>query len=195
MTAGEQPNQSENGTPVSHQGNGTDAPVSVEEAREYHTLDREDAGDVSAVQVSMDRSGAESIDAQRVSMTQSGARTISARTAQLDNSGVLAVRSDRAEFNHSSAILAQAQDITFTSSKVGIGAAGTVRVEGDTSIGWLNTGVLTSQGNIRAGLVMSGTVEAGGDIRTIVSPPSAAALGAGFAVALFVLRKVIKRPD
>ncbi len=160
--------------------------------RDVH-LERQDAGDVNAVQVRMDRSGAEHIDAQRVTMTNSGAKSMSVQSAQLDKSGVLMLKGDRAVFQDSSSILAQVQDLRIARSRVAVAQSGTTTIENDSRIGVLRSGSVVAGGDINSRFLFSGSVRADGDVNVAFDAASAAALGAGLAAGLLLLRRVLSR--
>lgn len=154
-------------------------------------LQRQDAGEINAVQVRMDRSGAEHIDAQRVTMTNSGAKSMSVQSAQLDKSGVLLLKGDRAVFQDSSSIVTQVRDLRIARSRVGIAQSGTTTIENDSRIGVLQSGSVVSGGDIHSRFLFSGSVRADGDVMVTFNTASAAALGAGFAAGLLLLRRVL----
>lgn len=156
------------------------------------TLDRQDAGDINAVQVRMDRSGAEHIDAQRVTMTNSGAKSMSVQSAHLDKSGILLLRGERAVFQDSSSILAQVRDLRLARSRVGIAQSGTTTIENDTRIGVVQTGSLVAGGDVRSTFLFSGSVRADGNVHVTFDAMSAGALGAGLAAGLLLLRRVLR---
>lgn len=155
-------------------------------------LDRRETGDINAVQVRMDRSGAEHIDAQRVTMTNSGAKSMSVQSAHLDKSGILLLKGERAVFQDSSSILAQVRDLRISRSRVGIAQSGTTTIENDTRIGVVQTGSLVAGGDITSAFLFSGSVRADGDVNVTFDAISAAALGAGLAVGILLLRRVLR---
>jgi len=155
-------------------------------------LERQDAGDINAVQVRMDRSGAEHIDAQRVTMTNSGAKSMSVQSAHLDKSGILLLKGERAVFQDSSSILAQVRDLRIARSRVGVTQSGTTTVENDTRIGVVQTGSLVAGGDIRSMFLFSGSVRADGNVNVTFDTISAAALGAGLAAGWLLLRRVLR---
>lgn len=154
-------------------------------------LRHQDAGEINAVQVRMDRSGAEHIDAQRVTMTNSGAKSMSVQSAQLDKSGILFLKGDRAVFQDSSSIVTQVRDLRIARSRVGIAQSGTTTIENDSRIGVLQSGSVVAGGDIHSRFLFSGSVRADGDVMVTFNAASAAALGAGFAAGLLLLRRVL----
>ena len=162
-------------------------------AEERSALTNDDAGTVNAVQVNMDRSGAENIEAQRVTLDHSGAKSLKAQTANLAYSGAMKVSAETAEFDHSSAVLASARNMSLKQSKVVFAQSGETRFDGGGRVGSLITGKVEATGDINSGLMISGGVKAGGDVNVTFTAASAAALGAGFAVMLFVLKRLFKR--
>lgn len=160
--------------------------------RDVH-LERQDAGDVNAVQVRMDRSGAEHIDAQRVTMTNSGAKSLSVQSAQLDKSGVLMLQGDRVVLQDSSSVMTRVRDLRIARSRVGISQSGTTTIENDSRIGMLQSGSVVAGGDIHSSFLFSGSVRADGDVNVTFDVASAAALGAGLAAGLLLLRRVLGR--
>lgn len=156
------------------------------------SLERQDAGDINAVQVRMDRSGAEHIDAQRVTMTNSGAKSMSVQSAQLDKSGVLLLNGDRAVLQDSSSIMTRVRDLRIARSRVGFAQSGTTTIENDSQIGVLQSGSVVAGGDINSTFLFSRAVRADGDINVTFDAVSAAALGASLAAGLLLLRRVLK---
>lgn len=157
------------------------------------SLERQDAGDVNAVQVTMDRSGAEHIDAQRVTMTNSGAKSISVQSAHLDKSGVLMLKGERAVLQDSSSIVTQVRELRIGRSRVGFSQSGTTSIENDSRIGVLQSGNVVAGGDINSSFLFSGSIRADGDVNVTFDAASAAALGVGLAAGLLFLRRVIGR--
>jgi hypothetical protein len=155
-------------------------------------LERQDAGDINAVQVRMDRSGAEHIDAQRVTMTNSGAKSMSVQSAQLDKSGILLLNGDRAVLQDSSSIVTRVRDLRIARSRVGFAQSGTTTIENDSQIGVLQSGSVVAGGDINSTFLFSRSVRADGDVNVTFDAISAAALGASLAAALLLLRRVLK---
>ena len=167
--------------------------VNITPAPERMTLQRQDAGNVNAVHLSMDRSGAETIDAQRLTMTSSGAKTLSTQSAQLDKSGVVLLKADRAVFQDSSSIVTQSREARFVRSRVGIAQTGSSVIEPGVKIGILQSGTVTASGDINTVVLFGGGVAAEGKVSTMLDARSAAALGGGFAVVWLLLRRILSR--
>lgn len=178
---------------ASVQAGATNGRTRLQPAVERSTLSGDDAGTVSAVQVSMERSGAEHIDAQRVTLQNSGARSLTTKTATLTNSGALKLDADSVEINQSSVVLAQAKDIRVAQSMIFVASAETATVDGVGTIGLLAAGGVQSSGDVRSTFMFAGNVKAGGDVKVMFDAVSAGALGAAFAAVLFALRRLVKR--
>ncbi len=157
------------------------------------TLTNNDAGSVSAVQVSMERSGAEHIEAQRVTLDHSGAKSLKTGSAELINSGTVTLSATNATLSQSSALLAQVKDLRLEHSKVLIAQSGKTSIAGSGRIGILQTGSVEAEGDVNGLLIMSGGVRAGGDVNVTFDAVSAGVLGAAFAGMLFLLRRVFSR--
>ncbi len=177
-----------NSTPTGRPGEGSKLIPAQRDA----TLDRQDAGTITAVHVRMDRSGAEHIDAQRVTMTNSGAKSMSVQSAQLDKSGVLKMSGDRVVFQESSSVVTQTRELRLARSRVGIAMSGTTTIENDSRIGVLQTGNVVAGGDIKSIFLFTGVVRAEGDVNVTFDAVSATALGASLAAVLVLLRRLLK---
>lgn len=134
--------------------------------------ERADLNNVEAQTVMMKQSGAEHITADRVVMEQSGAKTLETKSAQLDQSGVVALGSDHTVLMQSSAVQVVGEDVKLSKSSAVIVSAGQAHIE---------------ESNI---LLFAGTAD--GDVKSVFTPTTAAALGAAFGL-VFALASLILR--
>lgn len=132
-----------------------------------------DAGDIHAETVTMEHASAESVTVERLLMEQSDAKRIDARSAQLDRSGALVLKADRAVLQGGTVGVATANEIRMVKSKALVTIAGDLRAEG---------GVKT--------LLQIGPVQ--GDVRTLLTPGTAAGFGAGLGIVL-ALASIVRR--
>ncbi|HEX2282351.1 MAG TPA: hypothetical protein VHG52_11395 [Thermomicrobiales bacterium] len=131
-----------------------------------------DVGNIEAQTVMMKQSGAEQITADRVVMEQSGAKSIEAKSAQLDQSGVVALGSDHTVLMQSSAIQVVAEEARLSKSSAFIVSAKQARLEESKVV------------------LFAGTAD--GEVKTLFTPVTAAALGAGFGL-IFALASLVIR--
>jgi hypothetical protein len=165
----------------------------LQPAAERSTLSGDDASTVNAVQVNMERSGAEHIEAQRVTLDHSGAKSLSAQSVEMINSGAVMLSAEKAELSHSSIVLAQTKALRLDQSKVVLAQSESTTIEGPGRVGMLATGKVDATGDVNGTFVMAGSIQAGGDVNVTFDAVSAGALGAAFAVTLFILRRLFKR--
>jgi len=169
----------------------THLPLDAIEAQADARVDRGVTDTINALQVTMDRSGAEYINAQRVAMTSAGAKSIETRSAKLNQSAAITIKADKADLRQSSSLVVSGDEMSLEHSSALITAAGKATLGNENRIGMLTVGDLEASGNVRAFMMFGGNVEAGGSVQTTLSPASAAALGAGFGVIWFLLRRMI----
>lgn len=146
---------------------------------------------VEAQHVVLDRSAAQSINAQRITMSNSGAKTMEARSIKADQSGTVYLNSERATLNQSSVIVGTANELHLKESKVLVAAAGTATIEEGSTVGVLAVGNLEAKGNVHTFALFGGAVKAGGNVSTVFTSTSAAALGAGFALVLLIAKRLL----
>ena len=153
----------------------SDAPV-VGDVTESAVAPRPTAsdGDIrNAENVDIHNGGARDIDATTVSITQGGARDIEATTVTINQGGAGTIRAD---------------DLTV--SQGGVGLARTERLtlqEGGNAFAVVaDDAILDRESNVF--LLIAGSTR--GDVRPVVDWRAAAAFGAGFALALGLLRRV-----
>ncbi len=131
--------------------------------------------DLRAEHVTIAQGGAGRIEAGVVEITQGGAQTIEAENVSLSQAGAFTVESTTAEVSMSGVGFLTTDTVTLRSGGAGVVIADTVKAESGSVIGVLFAGTIEGDPNVRV------------DFR------AAAAAGAGFAVALFVLRRLFGR--
>jgi hypothetical protein len=145
-----------------------------------------DRSSVNALQVTMDRSGADYIHTQKAFLTNSGARQITTDSAKLTQSGVLTLNATTAELKQSSAVVTQADAITLTESRAVVAVAETVTTHGGSSVGLLVSNKVDADGDVRAFMILSSDVKAGGTVTSTITPAVAGILGAVCALVMIV---------
>lgn len=133
-----------------------------------------DSGDVQGAIITMERSGAESVSGERVIMDRSGARTLEARSAQLDRSGVMTLKSEYAVMHGGSAVSVVADEARLVRSKALVVVASQATLDEDARV-FLHIGPEATCS------------------QPVLNTTSAAALGAAFALVLFLLRGLTHR--
>ncbi len=131
--------------------------------------------DLRAEHVTIAQGGAGRIEADVVEITQGGAQSIEADNVSLSQAGAFTIESTTADVTMSGVGFLTTDTVTLRSGGAGIVVADTVKAESGSVIGFLFAGTIEGDPNVRI------------DFR------SAAAAGAGFALALFVLRRVFGR--
>jgi hypothetical protein len=156
-------------------------PVFVDKTTAQHApqeaaeLLRSDAGDLTAQTVTMDRSGAEAITADRVSMDRSGARKLDAKSAHLENSGAVFMDAENAVFYGGAAVFVKTND-----AKIVRSSFVALKVAGETTI----------EGEVKA-VIYAGPADE--KIKPLFTIQGAAAFGAGFAAALLLFGRMLRR--
>jgi hypothetical protein len=156
-------------------------------------LENRDLDSIRAKNVTMDRSGAENIDAETVKMTNAGAKSIRATTIEMQNSGSMTVTGDKVTMQQSSAMLVAGQNIELSESGVFSVQAESATLHGNSRQGVLIAGKVTAEQDVRAVIGIIGKVEGSGRVNVMFDPPAAAALGAGLALVLTLIRRVFSR--
>lgn len=90
----------------------------------------------------------------------------------------------------SSAIVVRADELRMSRSHAVVVQGRELHGEGEVHASLLQAGNVETKGDIRALVVMAGNVKAGGNVSVKFDATSASALGAGFALALVLLRKL-----
>lgn len=152
-----------------------------------------DKSSVHALQVNMERSGADYVQAQKSFLTNSGAREIHSDSAKLTQSGVLTLHADTVEMKQSSSVIANAKEITAHESRLGIATAETMHLNDSSNVGLLTAGNVDAQGDVRAFMVVGGSVKAGGNVTSTLDSTTAGIAAAVFAFALVVFAKLLGR--
>lgn len=148
---------------------------------------------VNALQVTMDRSGAEFIHAQKAFLTNSGAKEITGTSSKLIQSGVLQLTTDTAEFHQSSAVMAKADSMSIEKGSVVFATADEMTVDDGAYVSVMQSREVKADGDVRAFMLFSNDVRAGGNVSSTLTTGSAAAFGAAFGAAVVLLSKVFGR--
>lgn len=156
-------------------------------------MNNRDSSAVNALQVTMERSGADYVNAQKSFLTNSGAREIHSDSAKLTQSGVLSLHSDSAEFKQSSAVIANAKTISFHEGRALVANAEKLEVDSNSQVGMLNAGSVDAKGDVRSFLMISGSVNAGGNVTTTVNAATAGMAAAIFGVVVVLLSRLLGR--
>jgi hypothetical protein len=159
-----------------------------------HLLDS-GAARINALQVTMDRSGAEFVHSQKAFLTNSGAKQINGTSSKLIQSGVLQLQTESAEFHQSSAVLAKAGRMSFDQGSVVFATADNVELGKGSQASVIQSRELKADGDVRAFMLFSKDVTAGGNVSSTLSTAGAAAFGAVFAVVFALLMKMVRRDD
>jgi hypothetical protein len=157
-----------------------------------HLLDS-GAARINALQVTMDRSGAEFVHSQKAFLTNSGAKQINGTSSKLIQSGVLQLQTETAEFHQSSAVITKAGRISVDQGSVVFATAENVALGKGSQASVIQSRELKADGDIRAFMLFSKDVTAGGNVSSTLSTAGAAAFGATFAVVIALLMKVLRR--
>ena len=150
----------------------TDQPLSADDS-DAPVMGVADADVRGADNVDIHNGGARDIDATTVSITQGGARDIEATTVTINQGGAANVRADELNVSQGGVGMARAERLTLQQG----GSAFAVVAQDAT---------LDPETNVF--LLIAGSTR--GDVRPVLDWRAAAALGAGFALALRMLRRV-----
>lgn len=131
--------------------------------------------DVQADHVTVAQGGAQSVHANTVEMTQGGAQRVQAERVTISQGGAFGIETTNADLTMSGAAFIAGDTITVSQGGVGVAVADTLKAEAGSIIG----------------VLFAGTIEGNPDVK--VDARTAAAFGAGFGVALFLLRKIFGR--
>jgi hypothetical protein len=153
------------------------------------------AGRINALQVTMDRSGAEFIHSQKTFLTNSGAKQITGTSSKLIQSGVLQLSTDTAEFHQSSAVMAKVGSLTVDKGNVVFATADDVTLGPGAQVSVLQSREVKADGDVRAFMLFSKDVRAGGNVTSTLTTASAAAFGAVCGVVVVLLGKLLGRND
>lgn len=154
-------------------------------------LIHKDSQSVHALQVNMERSGADYVQAQKSFLTNSGAREIHSDSSRLTNSGVLTLNADSVDMKQSSAVIANAKEATLNQSRVGVGITEKLQMNESSNAGVLISGDVNAQGDVRSFILIGGNVKAGGNVVTTMDAPTVGVAVAVFAIVLVVFRKLL----
>jgi hypothetical protein len=167
--------------------------VVVPHQRPSGDLESRDLESVRARNVTMTQSGAENIDAETVTMNSGGARSIRATNVEMRNSGAVTVSGEHITVTQSSALVVAGDKVDLSMTGSLAVQANEMTISGDSGAGVLVAGNVKSKGDFRAVLGIIGNVENEGKVEVVFDPKSAFALGAGIAVVLTLLRKIVRR--
>lgn len=131
--------------------------------------------DLEADHVTISQGGATTIRAETVEITQGGAQAVEATNVTLSQGGAFTIETTTADLTMSGAGLLTGDTITLRSGGAGVVIADTLKAEQGSMVGFLFAGTIEGDPDVRV------------DVRT------AAAIGAAFAVTLFVLRRLFGR--
>lgn len=151
------------------------------------------AGRINALQVTMDRSGAEFIHSQKVFLTNSGAKEITGISSKLIQSGVLQLKTETAEFHQSSAVIANSGKLSVDRGSIVFATADEAHIGEGAEVSLLQSRSVNADGDIRAFMMFSKDVTAGGNVTSTLTTASAAAFGAVFGVVVVLLSKLLGR--
>lgn len=168
-------------------------PEDAVEAQQDARIEDDSVDTINALQVTMDRSGAEYIHAQKVFLNSSGAKSIEGDASKLTQSGVLQLRVDKATFHQSSAILVASQELQVESGSIVFGASGKTTLQQGARVSVMQTGSVEAEGDVRAFMLVSNRVQAGGDVVTTMDTRTAAVFGAVFGAVFAFIWSVIRR--
>lgn len=151
------------------------------------------ASRVNALQVTMDRSGAEYINAQKAFLTNSGAKEITGASSKLIQSGVLELNVDSAEFHQSSAVMAKAGSLSMEKGSVVFATADQMTIDEGAYVSLAQAREVKADGDVRAFMLFSNDVRAGGNVTSTLTTSGAAAFGAAFGAVVVLLSKLLRR--
>jgi len=151
------------------------------------------AGSIHAMQVSMDRSGAEYINAQKAFLTNSGAKSIEGESSKLTQSGVLQLSTKKAELHHSSAVMVVADEVQVESGAVAVGVFRQGTIGDGSRVGFMVSGDVDADGDINTFFMIGGDVKAGGSVTSTMDTTAAAVFGAVFGAVFALVWKMIRR--
>jgi hypothetical protein len=154
-----------------------------------------DASRVNALQVTMDRSGAEFIHAQKAFLTNSGAKQITGTSSKLIQSGVLQLKTDKAEFHQSSAVVADATSLSVEGGSIVFATADDITIGEGANVSVMQSRSVKADGDVRAFMLFSKDVSAGGNVTSTLTTTSAAVFGAVFGVVAVLLSRILGRND
>jgi hypothetical protein len=148
---------------------------------------------INALQVTMDRSGADFVHAQKAFLTNSGAKEITGTSSKLIQSGVLQLSTESAEFHQSSAVMAKADSMSIERGSVVFATANEMKVNDGAYVSLMQSRQVNADGDVRAFMLFSKDVRAGGNVSSTMTTAGAAAFGAVFGAVVVVLSKVLGR--
>ena len=144
-----------------------------EKSSDHNPLE-EAAADLQQDRVDVQNSSARTVQGGHVSMTNSATRSVNAQALNMTNSAASFVRAKSLDMRESGAFIAVSQDATVHDGAVTVLASCEVQAK-----------------ELRTGLLVASKVE--GNVKTILTPLTALAIGAGFGLATLLLRSLSGR--
>jgi hypothetical protein len=132
------------------------------------------SADLERKHVDVKDSAVSSVQGGHVSMTESAARSVDAQAVNMTDSAAGFVQTKSLDMRDAPIGFAVSKEATIHSGDVGVLVSGRVKAK-----------------ELCTWLVVAGKVE--GDVKTLLSPLSALAMGAGFGLVVMVLRKLATR--
>ena len=132
------------------------------------------SADLERERVNVKDSAFANVRGGHVSMTQSAARTVDAQALNMTDSAAGFVKTKSLDMRDSAVGFAVSKETTVHAGVVGLLASGRVKAK-----------------ELRTGLLVAGKVE--GEVKTVLSPLSALAMGAGFGLVVMLLRSMVTR--
>jgi hypothetical protein len=130
--------------------------------------------DLERERVDVKDSAFAAVQGGHVSMTDSAARSVDAQALDMTDSAAGFVQTKSLEMRDAAVGMAVSEQTTVHSGTVGLLVSGRVKAE-----------------ELCTGLLVAGKVE--GDVKTILSPLSALAIGAGFGLVVMLLHRLVTR--
>lgn len=130
--------------------------------------------DVTAEHVTVTQGGANRVEATTVEVNQGGAQSVQAETVTISQGGAFGIETTTADLTMSGAGFIAGDTITVSQGGAGVVVADTLKAEAGSIIG----------------VLFAGTIEGNPEVK--VDARTAAAFGAGFAIAAFVLRRLFR---
>ena len=132
----------------------------------------------------------EEVRAEHVTISQGGANHVEAVSVEVNQGGIQALEAESVSISQGGALMVDAADAHFTMSGAGLLTGDTVHLKSG-GAGAVVADTVHAEPGSMIGVLFAGTIEGTPDVK--VDARTAAALGAGFAVTLFVLRRLFKR--
>lgn len=131
----------------------------------------------------------EEVIADTVEITQAGAALVQADTVSVTQGGAQSVEAKEVSISQGGAFVVTAEHVDVSEGGAAIISAGTARLKNSYNAFMVTDTVEAEQSTI--GVVLAGNIEGSPDVK--VDARTAAAFGAGAAIALFILRRMFRR--